>query len=135
MPLGQLGELAVVVRRQVVADLAELLVDDVEVVDEPLGGRRDRALVLDRPGQEAVGLEEDAAVLGDAGLDGASPAGLSVIACAAARVWACCSSRSTLKSSARIGSSRSACERPAGERGRAGLAGPGDLIIGFQRMA
>ncbi len=42
MASGQLGELAVVVRRQVVVDLAELLVDDVEVVDEPLGGRRDR---------------------------------------------------------------------------------------------
>ena len=46
--IGQLGKLAVVVRRQVVADLAELLVDDGEVVDEPLGGRRDRAFVLDR---------------------------------------------------------------------------------------
>ena len=67
MALGQLGELAVVVRGQVVADLAELLVDDGEVVDEPLGGRRDRPLVLDRAGQDAVRLEQDAAVLGDAG--------------------------------------------------------------------
>ena len=73
--LGELGELAVVVRGQVVADLAELLVDDVEVVDEPLGGRRDRAFVLDRPGQDAVRLQQDAAVLGDARPDGASPAG------------------------------------------------------------
>ncbi len=75
MALGQLGELAVVVRRQVVADLAELLVDDVEVVDEPLGGRRDRPFVLDRPGQDAVRLQQDAAVLGDAGPDGVSPTG------------------------------------------------------------
>ena len=50
MAVGELGQLAVVVRGQVVADLAELLVDDVEVVDEPLGGRRDRAR---RPGWPA----------------------------------------------------------------------------------
>ena len=68
--LGELRELAVVARRQVVADLAELLVDDVEVVDEPLGGRRDRALFADRPGDHAVRLDEDAAVLRDARLDG-----------------------------------------------------------------
>ena len=65
--LGELGQLAVVVRGQVVADLAQLLVDDVEVVDEPFGGRRDRALVLDRTGQCAVGGEQDPPVLGDAG--------------------------------------------------------------------
>ena len=75
MALGQLGELAVVVRGQVVADLAELLVDDVEVVDEPFGGRRDRPFVLDRAGQDAVRLQQDAAVLGDAGPDGVSPTG------------------------------------------------------------
>ena len=68
--LGQLRQLAVVVRRQVVADLAQLLVDDGEVVDEPLGRRGDPAFVLDRPGQDAVRLEQDAAVLGDARADG-----------------------------------------------------------------
>ena len=56
-------------------DLAELLVDDVVVVDEPLGGRCDRAVVLDRPSEDPIRLEEHAAVLGDAGLDGATPAG------------------------------------------------------------
>ena len=75
MALGELGQLAVVVGRQVVADLAELFVDDRVVVDEPLGRRRDRALVLDRAGEDAVRLEQDAAVLGDAGLDRGSPAG------------------------------------------------------------
>ena len=75
MPRGQLRELAVVVRGQVVADLAELLVDDREVVDEPLGGRRDRPFVLDRTGEDAVRVDEDAAVLGDAGPDGLSPTG------------------------------------------------------------
>ena len=66
MALGQFGELAVVVGRQVVADLPELLVDDVEVVDEPFGRRRDRTFVLDRTGQEAVRREQDTAILGDA---------------------------------------------------------------------
>ena len=74
MAARQLRELAVVARGQVVVDLAELLVDDVEVVDEPLGRRRDRTVLLDRPGEDAVRLEEHAAVLGDAGLDGASAA-------------------------------------------------------------
>ena len=45
--VGQLGQLPVVVGGQVVADLAELLVDDGEVVDEPLRGRRDRPFVFD----------------------------------------------------------------------------------------
>ena len=54
MALGDLGELAVVVRRQVVADLANLFIDDREVVDEPLGRRRDRTLLLDRPRQHSV---------------------------------------------------------------------------------
>ena len=54
MALGHLGELAVVVRWQVVADLAYLFVDDREVVDEPLGRRRDRPLLLDGARQQAV---------------------------------------------------------------------------------
>ena len=52
--VGQLGKLVVVVGGQVVADLAELLVDDREVVDEPFGGRRDRTFVLDGPRQKTV---------------------------------------------------------------------------------
>jgi hypothetical protein len=63
MTLGELGELAVVGRRQVVADLADLLVDDVEVVDQPFGSGRDRTLFPDRAGQNAVRLEQDATVL------------------------------------------------------------------------
>ena len=111
--VGQLRKLAVVVGRQVVADLAELLVDDVEVVDEPFGRRRDRAFVLDGPREGPVRLEQDPAVLGDARTDRAPATGESVTVWAAARLWACCSSRSTLKSSARIGSSL-----PAGVRSR-----------------
>jgi hypothetical protein len=54
---------------QIVADLAELLVDDVEVVDQPLGGRRDRTLRLDGAGEQPVGIEQRSSVLADAGPD------------------------------------------------------------------
>jgi hypothetical protein len=37
---GELGQLAVVTRRQVAADLAQLPFDQVEVVEQPLGRRR-----------------------------------------------------------------------------------------------
>ena len=41
-PVGELRQLAVEAGRQVLADLADLLFDDVVVVEQPLGGRRDR---------------------------------------------------------------------------------------------
>ena len=61
----QLGKLPVVVGGQVVPDLAKLLLDDVEVVDQPLRGRGDGALVLDRLGQGTVRPQEDATVVRD----------------------------------------------------------------------
>lgn len=60
----ELRQLTVVVRRQVVADLPKLLLDDVKVVDKPFRCRRDRSFFLDRVGQDTVGLEQDPAVLG-----------------------------------------------------------------------
>ena len=72
----QLRQLAIVVGRQVVADLAQLLFDDMEVVDEPFSGRCDRSFVLDRLGQRPVGLEEHATVLCDPRPDGVSGARL-----------------------------------------------------------
>jgi len=69
MTTGQLRELPVVVRREVVADLTQLLVDDREVVDQPLGGRSDRALLFDRLSQHPVRLDEHTTVLGDSGTD------------------------------------------------------------------
>jgi hypothetical protein len=66
----------VVVARQVVADLTQLLVDDREVVDEPLGRWRDRAFVLDGASQQTVRVEEDVAVLGNAWMNGASTMGI-----------------------------------------------------------
>ncbi len=61
----ELGELPVVARRQVIPDLAELLLDDVEVVDQPLRRRGDGPFVLDRLGEGAVGREQDPAVVRD----------------------------------------------------------------------
>jgi hypothetical protein len=72
--VGELRQLAVVVRRQVVADLAQLLVDDVEVVDQPFGGGRDGALILDGTREDAVRLEEQPAVLPDAPPNGVATA-------------------------------------------------------------
>ena len=91
MAAGQLRELAVVVAREVVADLAELLVDDREVVDEPLGGRRDRAFVLDRLRQHPIRLDQHATVVGDAGRI-AMPRSVRAVA----RVWAAASVRGVL---------------------------------------
>ena len=64
--VGQLRQLAIEAGRQVVTDLAKLLVDDVEVVGEPLGGGHDRTLLADRPGHHAIGLAQHAAVVLDA---------------------------------------------------------------------
>ena len=58
----QLGQLAIEARRQVLADLAHLVLDEMEVVDQPLGGRRDRPFVAHRLGDGAIGREEILAV-------------------------------------------------------------------------
>jgi hypothetical protein len=68
--VGELGQLPVVVGRQVVADLAELLLDDMEVVDQPFRRRRDRSFVADGLGQRPIGLEQDPPVLGHPFRDG-----------------------------------------------------------------
>ena len=58
----ELGKLPVIPGREVFADLPEVLFDDVEVVDEPLRGRRDRPLFPNGVGDRAIGLEKDAPV-------------------------------------------------------------------------
>src|SRR6185369_12954744 len=56
---GKLGELAVEPGREILADVADDLVDDVEVVDEPFRRRHDRAFLPDHPGERAIALEQD----------------------------------------------------------------------------
>ena len=62
-PVRELGQLPVVAGRQVVIDLADLRLDDMVVVDQPFGGRRDCATLADRPGDGAMGVEQSAAVV------------------------------------------------------------------------
>ena len=62
-PGRELGQLAVEAVRQILADLADLVVHDVEIVDQPLGRRGDRALLADRFREGAVGSEESTAVV------------------------------------------------------------------------
>jgi len=76
VPGGQLRQLAVVVRRKIVADLAELFLDDMEVVDKPLRRRCDGAFILDRAGEGTIGLQEDTPVLANPAGNGMSRAGL-----------------------------------------------------------
>ena len=63
---AELGKLAVVAGRQVGADLTDLLFDEVIVVEQPFRGRRDRPAFIGRLGQAAIGLEQDAFVVGQA---------------------------------------------------------------------
>jgi len=71
--VGELGKLAIEAGGQVVADLAELILDDVKIVDEPFRGRRDGALLADGAADRAIGLAQDTAVVVDA-LQQAMPA-------------------------------------------------------------
>jgi len=65
-PLDELGQLSIESRRQVVANLAQLFVHDVEVVDEPFRRRRDRALLTDGVGDHSIRLSKHTPVVLDA---------------------------------------------------------------------
>ena len=55
---GELGKLAVEAGREILPDLPDDVVDDVEVVDEPLRGRRDRAFLPDHPRKDSITLKQ-----------------------------------------------------------------------------
>ena len=65
--VAQLGQLAIEARRQVGADLADLLFDEMVVVEQPFRGRRDRPAFAGGLGDAAVGVEQDALVVAQAG--------------------------------------------------------------------
>ncbi len=65
-PLGELRELTVVATGQILANVPQGVLDNVEVVHEPLCRRRDGALFADHLGEAAVALEQDAAVVAHA---------------------------------------------------------------------
>ena len=58
--LGELWQPAVESRRQILPDLSKDVLDDVEVVDEPLRGRGDRAFLSDHRGQLAIASQQHA---------------------------------------------------------------------------
>ena len=61
--LGQLGQLLVIATRQVVADLPDLRLDDMVVIDQPLCGGRNRVALCNGLRDAAVGLEQCPAVV------------------------------------------------------------------------
>ena len=65
--LRELGKLAVEAGRQILADLTHHRVHHVEIVDEPLRGRRRRALVADHRGDLSIALEQDPSAVADSG--------------------------------------------------------------------
>src|SRR6266550_1340617 len=64
--VSQLGELAVEPGRQVVADLAQLFVHEMEVVDQPFRRGRDRSLFANRLRDHSMRVAQDTAVLENA---------------------------------------------------------------------
>ena len=118
---AQLGKLAVVARRQVGADFADLLFDEMVVVEQPFRGGRDRRGPRRRPWRCCGRLRAARASLSARRSTSDLPeAGVVEMGWLAARLSACCSSRSTLKSSLRMGSSSShretGCARPKARR-------------------
>jgi hypothetical protein len=70
----KLGELAIEARRKIIANLPELIVDDVEVVREPLRRGRDRFPLGDRRGDLPVAREQDTSVVLEPGQEPGAPA-------------------------------------------------------------
>jgi len=66
---GELGQLGVVAAGQVLLDLAEDVLDDVEVVREPFGVDPAPLGAVDLAGDPAVGPDQDLAVLGESTQD------------------------------------------------------------------
>ena len=64
--MASFGQLAVVAARQVLAHVADLGGDQVEVVEQPLRGGRDELPAVHVVGQREVGLAQDARVVGEA---------------------------------------------------------------------
>ena len=61
--LCELRQFSVIAGRQVIMDLAQLFVDDVVIVDQPLGRRCDGALLTDCLGSCTIRFEQHSAVV------------------------------------------------------------------------
>src|ERR1700720_134504 len=73
--VGELGQLAVEAARKVVANLANLLLDDMKVIDQPFGGGGYGALFANRGRGASIHVEQDSRVGAEARRDRASGAG------------------------------------------------------------
>ena len=62
-PVREFGQPAVKSARQIVADLANLFLRDIEVIDQPLGRRGDSAFFADRRGGGSIRFEQHPAVV------------------------------------------------------------------------
>src|SRR3546814_15255783 len=68
--LGQLRQLTVVACRQVIPNLADLLVDEVVVVEKPLGGWFDVVAIPQRGGARTIGGEQNRCIVPETGRQG-----------------------------------------------------------------
>jgi hypothetical protein len=62
LAVGKLGQLAIETGREILLDLANLLLDDVKIVQQPLGARRDRAGLAARLRDQPVRMHQDPGV-------------------------------------------------------------------------
>ena len=63
--VGQLRQLAIVARRQGRADFADLPLDQIVVVHQPFGCRRDGTSLVDCAGDPSVCVQQDGAIVGE----------------------------------------------------------------------
>src|SRR5260370_13005486 len=61
----QFGQLAVKCGRKIVPDLANLRLDDVKIVDQPLGGGSDWIVIVSRLRDGAIGVEQGLVVVSE----------------------------------------------------------------------
>ena len=72
-PAGELGQLPVIADRQINADVADLFLNHVEIIDQPFGGRCYRFTFINTLGDVAIGGHEHRLVIGETcGKGGAS---------------------------------------------------------------
>src|SRR3546814_10820044 len=56
--IGELGQLAIITRREVQPHFANLPLDEMEIVDQPFRGRGDRGLAVHRRADQAIGVDQ-----------------------------------------------------------------------------
>ena len=91
--VGKLRQLMVEAAREVVADFADLLLDYMKVVDQPVGRGRDPAFLADCGGDDAIRSSKKRPFSRSRVAKRRPVVGQVVTGCAAAKLSACCSRR------------------------------------------